>query len=284
MLPTPSTSHVCFDTVYEPAEDSFFFVDTLSSPAESSWLAARFRSSASRPSPAPLVVEVGTGSGVILAFVAAYRDSIFGRSDILTLGTDLNRNACLATRQTVIKAISETTRAHSLPGHAGQQQHPLESNANAIFLASLTADLCRPLRSGSVDVLIFNPPYVPTPEMPRLPGPDEESTAASLTSARPVTEFERQSYLLSLSYAGGLDGMETTERLLATIPDVLSRARGVAYVLLCAQNKPDKVADRFRSCGERDGWMAEIVAKSGSKAGWEKLAILRIWRRDLSST
>jgi hypothetical protein len=34
-------------------------------------------------------------------------------------------------------------------------------------------DMCAPLRPGSVDVLLFNPPYVPTEDLPRLPSAAE---------------------------------------------------------------------------------------------------------------
>jgi len=281
MLPTPSTSHVSFDTIYEPAEDSFLFLDTLSSPSESSWLSERFSNkgiswSEKCHNAPPLVVELGTGSGVVLAFVAANAKVIFGRQDILTLGTDVNSNACAATRQTVLRAIREKREQENL------QESVSDKNDNGVssrsqeghFLASLTADLCAPLRPGSVDVLIFNPPYVPTPELPRLPSPsDFERSAAELSGS---AKFENDSYLLSLSYAGGADGMETTNRLLDAIPDVLDAARGVAYVLLCAQNKPEEVKERIRAWG--DGWAAETVGRSGMQAGWEKLVIVRIWR------
>ena len=69
--------------------------------------------------------------------------------------------------------------------------------------------------------------------------------------------------------------METTNRLLTQIPDVLSE-RGIAYVLLCAQNKPEDVKARIRAWeGE---WRVETVGESGKKGGWEKLQIVRIWR------
>ena len=70
--------------------------------------------------------------------------------------------------------------------------------------------------------------------------------------------------------------METTGRLLDGLPRVLSD-RGCAYVLLCAQNRPEEVKERVR----RGGWEVETVGSSGMKAGWEKLQIIRIWR-DLS--
>ena len=118
-----------------------------------------------------------------------------------------------------------------------------------------------------MDVLIFNPPYVPTEA---LPAPLDEAAMGS------QAVFERDSKLLELSYAGGADGMETTDRLLEQLPCVLS-ARGVAYVLLCAQNKPEIVKSRIRAW-PGGGWCAETVGSSGKKAGWEKLVIVRIWR------
>jgi release factor glutamine methyltransferase len=124
-----------------------------------------------------------------------------------------------------------------------------------------------------VDVLVFNPPYVPTPELPSMyqqgaeGGEGQASTAAA---------YEEDSRLLALSYAGGRDGMEITDRLIEALPEVLS-SRGVAYLLLCAQNKPEEVKDRIRGL-EGGAWKAETVGTSGKQAGWEKLQIVRIWR------
>jgi release factor glutamine methyltransferase len=69
--------------------------------------------------------------------------------------------------------------------------------------------------------------------------------------------------------------METTERLLESLPGTLSE-RGVAYVLLCAGNRPEEVKERIRAW--EGGWKAETVGTSGRQAGWERLCILRIWR------
>jgi release factor glutamine methyltransferase len=89
--------------------------------------------------------------------------------------------------------------------------------------------------------------------------------------------------LLELSYAGGLDGMEVTNRLLSQIPGMLS-PRGVAYVLFCRGNRPEEVKRGIAAWegGRREGrewkWRAETVGSSGKTAGWEKLEIVRIWR------
>lgn len=273
MLPTPDTAHVSFDTVYEPSEDSYLFLDTLSSPSESAWLSHRFSPSSSAPS--PLIVEVGTGSGVVLGFVAANSQQIFGRRDILALGTDVNRNACAATRETAQRAIQD--RQCSCPSSSSSTNNDSSGGATSTFLAPVMADLGTPLRQGCVDVLLFNPPYVPTEELPRLPSATEqEREMAGLSRSE---RFDHESYLLSLTYAGGKDGMETTDRLLDAIPGLLHPGRGVAYVLLCRQNRPEEVRDRIIAWG--GGWRAESVGSSGKQAGWEKLIILRIWREVL---
>ncbi|PSN62474.1 hypothetical protein BS50DRAFT_119814 [Corynespora cassiicola Philippines] len=252
MLPTPSTTHVCFDHVYEPAEDSFLLLDTVSSASETAFLQKRFDKESNAP---PLVLEVGVGSGVVLAFVAANANTIFGRNDVLTLGTDINSFASKAAAQTVQTAINERTDGRS------------------VFLDVVNGDLATSIRPHSIDVFIFNPPYVPA----ELPDFSRHNDYNVLPAGKQKTSFEQDSYLLELSYAGGEDGMVVTNRMLEQVPDILDPKRGVAYLLLCAQNKPEIVKQRIRDWGA--GWMAETVGASGKQAGWEKLQIVRIWRQ-----
>ena len=286
MLPTPSTSHVDFNHIYEPAEDSFLLLDTLASASEAQFLTHRFgvgvggRSVADNPpppspSPSPVILEVGTGSGVVLAFLTANAREIFGRGDVLTLGTDINRHACLATERTVWGAYG---------GGGGTclgDNEKANANANTSkfqFHAVLNADLAAPIRPGGVDLLLFNPPYVPTPELPQLP--TSSSSRASSHGGEPSVafraKFEQDSNMLALSYAGGADGMEVAGRLLEQLPDLLSSGRGVAYVLFCKQNRPDEIVRRIREWGPE--WAVDVVGRSGKTAGWEKLQVLRIWR------
>ncbi|KAI0192876.1 methyltransferase domain-containing protein [Xylaria flabelliformis] len=252
MLPTPDTSHVAYERVYEPAEDSFLLLDILSSASETAFLQSRFFAT----SPDPLVIEIGPGSGVVIAFLAAHASTIFGTRNILTGAVDMNAHACVATTETVRRAISSNA-----------------ATASAAFLGAVQGDLVAPLRDRSVDVLVFNPPYVPTAELPSRGGSSRGGNGYKGEREATGNSFEEDSYLLALSYAGGKDGMETTDRLLDGLPRVLSD-RGCAYVLLCAQNKPEEVKERVR----RGGWRVETVGSSGKKAGWEKLQIIRIWR------
>lgn len=271
MLPTPDTSHVSYSKVYEPAEDSFLLLDTLSSPSETGFLQQRFGPPSHDadndhrpPPPPPLVVEVGTGSGVVVGFIHAHAQPIFGTRSVLTLGVDVNAFACAATAATAARATADNPATHGM------------------FLGAVRGDLLAPLRPSSADVLVFNPPYVPTDE---LPAQDHAQLAASGDGEGGMDEgtmsssakFERDSYLLSLSYAGGRNGMEVTDRLIEALPGVLS-ARGCAYLLLCAGNKPEEVKARIRGFGP--AWRVLTVRDSGKQAGWEKLQIIRIWRDD----
>lgn len=285
MLPTPDTSHVPYNQVYEPAEDSFLFLDTLSSPAETTFLHQRFHPTTTTP--APLVVEIGTGSGVVIGFVNAHARALLGAPAVLTAGIDINAVACAATRTTVAKAAAahsdsnSSTTDNNNTAAAGQGSGSGPGSASGHFLGALQGDLLSPLRAGEVDVLLFNPPYVPTEVLPAQDDPRllsllaqagaEGGAAATSASAR----FERDSYLLSLSYAGGRDGMETTDRVIEALPGVLSR-RGCAYILLCAGNKPEEVKARIVGFGPE--WRVLTVGDSGKQAGWEKLQIIRIWR------
>jgi release factor glutamine methyltransferase len=218
------------------------------------------------------VVELGPGSGVIIAFLTAHAHTIFG-TDILSLSIDVNPLACLATRTTVGKALDETNPP-SLETSNGSNTVPVQEPAknNSIYLSSFQADLTTPILHDQVDILIFNPPYVPTESVPSFP-PRATASETSLTNTKPT--FDESSHLLSLSYAGGQDGMEVTNRVLAQIPETLSQ-RGVAYILFCRGNKPEEVKAGVRAW--EGGWCAETVGNSGKTAGWERLEIVRIWR------
>ncbi|GAA5883681.1 hypothetical protein JCM3774_002951 [Rhodotorula dairenensis] len=129
MLPTPLTPHLShpeFESVYEPAEDTFILLDALEQDA-----AHLLRGSI-------LCLEVGSGSGCVSAFLAA----ICGTNNALYLTTDLNPVAC---RSTLL-----TARTNSQPR--------IEA-LNTDLTSSLSDRL-----AGRVDVLVFNPPYVETEE------------------------------------------------------------------------------------------------------------------------
>lgn len=97
-------------------------------------------------------------------------------------------------------------------------------------------DLTSSIRPNTIDILIFNPPYVPASEVPEVPVTDEDTK------------------WLDLALLGGEDGMVITWKVLNNIEHILS-SDGVAYILFCARNKPDIVADIMRD----RGWKVDVV-------------------------
>ncbi|KAF3927521.1 hypothetical protein AA313_de0202196 [Arthrobotrys entomopaga] len=251
-LPTPSTSHITSQPVYPPSEDSYLLLDAFSLPSEIAFTASRFPAATTPP---PLLVEIGTGSGVVSAFVAAHALTLFNRRDVITLGLDVSFTANTVTNTTITKACAE---------------HPATA---ATFLNSITSDLTSCLKPSCVDILIFNPPYVPTSEYPSLSTLRDGKTQKVIVNSKIKEDYDMEEYLLSLTYAGGEKGMETTDRLLDQLHEVLSE-RGVLYLLLCAGNKPVEVVERVTGMGR--GWKMERVIER--RAGWEILSIWRVYR------
>lgn len=219
MLPTPKFSKVDFENVYEPAEDTFLLLDCFEEQRE--YLESRFN-----PHITPIVTEIGTGSGVVTTFVC---QNVFPQA--IVISTDINPHACQAFVETI-------------------EENKIKNSTVDILQMSLTSAI----RPHAIDVLIFNPPYVPAEEVPPIPKTLQDST------------------WLDLALSGGEDGMEVTWILLHQLQHILSEDKGVAYILFCARNKPEEVAQYMRT----QGWIVDTVIHR--KAGWEVLSILRFTR------
>lgn len=197
--------------VYEPAEDSYLLMDVLLAEAP------RLREAA----PA-VCLEVGSGSGCVTA--SLFR-SLALPVPALHLCTDVNPRAAATTRAT---ALRNGVR------HAD------------VVRTDLTGALHARLRER-VDVLIFNPPYVPTPA-------DEVGT-------------ER----IEAAWAGGALGREVIDRFLPLAPQLLA-PRGSLYLLLEAANRPAEVEVALRALG------LGVEEAGARRARNERLCVLRAWR------
>lgn len=224
MIPTPTTRSLDITKVYEPYEDSFLFLDLLEQEKE--YLTSHYPLPSSYG--APVVLEVGTGSGIIATFINAH---ILPGS--ITLATDINVHAC--------RAFAATVAENSLACHGGRGMDVVR------------ASLASAIRPHAVDLLVFNPPYVPEEVVPQMPAVDDDADDG----------------WLDLALVGGKDGMEVTWLLLDALDDVLSRERGCAMILFCKRNNPEQVAKTM----EERGWKVALVGER--KAGWE---VLSIWR------
>ncbi|KAF4315755.1 hypothetical protein BBO99_00009159 [Phytophthora kernoviae] len=198
--------------VYEPAEDTFLFLDALQD--ELPQLVAL--------DPA-FCVEIGCGSGAVFVYLATQLQKAGTRA--MFLATDIN------------------------PLAAGVAQQTARTNGAETFDIVRTDLLScyEPRIQGTIDVLLFNPPYVPTPS--------EEVGSIGIEAA----------------WAGGLHGREVIDRLLPRIKTLLS-PRGVFYMVVVIENKPDEIADILAM----DGFQMTVVRST--KAHNERLSILKFTR------
>nr|XP_019585433.1 PREDICTED: hemK methyltransferase family member 2 isoform X1 [Rhinolophus sinicus] len=124
-IPTPLYGHVgrgAFSDVYEPAEDTFLLLDAL-------------EAAMSELKGVEICLEVGSGSGVVSAFLA----SMIG-PQALYICTDINPKAAACTLET--------------------------ARCNKVHIEPIVTDLVKgllPRLKEKVDLLVFNPPYVVTP-------------------------------------------------------------------------------------------------------------------------
>ncbi|KAH3901960.1 related to eRF1 methyltransferase catalytic subunit MTQ2 [Saccharomycodes ludwigii] len=222
MLATP-LYNCDYDRVYEPAEDSFLLLDSLES--ELSFLRSIFE----KDNYFPIILEIGCGSGIVTTFLHQHA---IPTNKGLYLPVDINPWAIDATLQTIKK------------------NPPTKDLQTTTIVDPLLMDLVAGLKSNSVDLLVFNPPYVPAEAVPNLP---------------PGTNDEGW---LDLALLGGEDGLVVTNKLLNNLHNILS-PKGVAYILFCARNKPQEIQLRM----EGHGWKVDLIEKR--KAGWEVLSVYK---------
>lgn len=213
-LPIAQISRTVYNkTVYEPSDDSFALVDAFVQD-RAVWSVRNVCT----------CVEVGSGSGYVITSVllALQASGISTHS----LAIDVTEEA--------LKATTATLHAHGLYG--------------VDVLRSDLLGALRPALLGKLDLILFNPPYVVTPD-------DEVSTTG-----------------ISAAWAGGKDGRIVIDRLLKTVHEYLSPA-GLLYMIAVHDNRPEQLlADLF----ERTGLHGEILLTS--RADEELLYVLRISR------
>ena len=166
------------------------------------------------------VMEIGTGSGVPITYLAkqllAEKPRPVPESDgncvFSVIATDLNPLALEFARKTA----TENGVIAS------------DSEINTVSIQSIDfveCDLATPLledRDGAIDVLLFNPPYVPTD--------DSEVSGNGI----------------EISWAGGTDGRLVVDRALPQIAKLLRKKTGVCYMITVDDNLPAELATILR--------------------------------------
>ena len=207
-----------YNVVYEPSDDTYLMMDGLRYDFN-----GRGENSQAN---IQTTLELGCGTGVSTVYLAQLLVNQ-RLSNVKHYVTDINRDA--------IRVTIETIKANNLD---------LDNfEAHCCDLATpLLPDL-----SEGVDVLIFNPPYVPTP--------DGEVGSSGIEA----------------SWAGGTDGRIVLDRALPQIARLLSWPSGVAYIITVDDNKPEDIA-RFMM--DNYGVLAEPLVRR--KARNEYLSVIKM--------
>jgi release factor glutamine methyltransferase len=203
-METPYTTHLSFEHIYEPAEDTFILMDSIEE--DGPWLLAN------KP---VMCLEIGSGSGVVSSAVSKFLN-------VYCIAVDINPLACKGTKET--------------------------ASRHGVFVDCVNGDLVSSfVLRKKVDLLIFNPPYVPT------------------------EDIEVASSEIANTWAGGLNGRRVMDRLFPLVSELLSE-KGVFYLVLVEENKPLELEQMFLKLG----FFCKFVKKRS--AGRERLSVLRISR------
>lgn len=181
-----------------------------------------------------LGLELGSGSGCAITFLShALRPH-----HLACLATDVNPRATHATLRTAERNLT---------------------SVDAI-LTSFSDGLLPSKRL--FDVILFNPPYVPT----------ECVNAVAQRPCRQSVSSCDPDGLLEVAWAGGKRGRYWIDRVLPKIDGLLSD-KGVMYMIVLAANDPEEL----REWAEKEwGFKSEMAMKR--RTGLEALQVLKFWR------
>jgi release factor glutamine methyltransferase len=198
--------------VYAPSDDTFALVDAFTQDF-ATW----------EKRETLVCVEVGSGSGYVIT------------SAVLAMQSKQKRCTYIAidVAEEALAATARTLRAHGV-------------DADVVRCDLLSA--MQPRMLHKVDLILFNPPYVVTP--------DEEVAIDGIAAA----------------WAGGKDGRVVIDRFLRVVDDFLSPS-GLAYMILVHDNKPQQVMDELHI---RTNLKGNIILSR--RADEELLYVLRISR------
>ncbi|CAN8259491.1 unnamed protein product [Cochlearia groenlandica] len=198
--------------VYEPCDDSFALVDAL--------LSDQTNLIDHKPN---LCVEIGCGSGYVITSLILLLETKL-KGGVHYIATDTNPIAARITKETL-------------------QAHGVHADVVCTDIAS-----CLEKRlAGSVDVIVVNPPYVPTPEY--------EVGMEGITS----------------SWAGGENGRTVIDRILPVVDRLLSD-KGWFYLVTLTSNNPSEICLMMR----KRGYASKIMVQRSTEE--ENLIILKFWR------
>ena len=216
----PNLSHLklCdYENVYEPSDDTYLLIDAIGHDIDGM--------TTEKCNDIKTTMEIGCGTGVPGIYLNMRL--LNTASSPVHYITDINSDA--------IRIAKSTAEKNGIP----------TNNLHAIQ-CDLATDVLDELQN-KVDVLIFNPPYVPTP--------NEEVGSNGIEA----------------SWAGGTNGRVVLDRALPQIAQLLSFPNGVAYIVVVDDNFPEQIAQMMN---EKYG--VQVIPWLRRRARNEFLTILKM--------
>jgi len=193
---------------YRKARIKLGDTDLVYEPAEDSFLLAD--AALKEAKPGMRILEIGTGSGFVSAVLLA------NLKEIRLVATEINPHASRCAKMNGVEVIR--------------------------------TDLFRGIKSKNpetlFDLILFNPPYLPTSEEEKVPG------------------------WLNYAFDGGISGRDTLERFLDEVRDYL-KPGGEILVLISSITGLDAVKEKMETLG----FAVEVVARK--KVSFEELIVVK---------
>lgn len=240
----PSLDHLHmkdYYNVYEPSDDTYLLIDAIGMDIDvmDKLEEGEGGDDVLIRSNIKTTLEIGCGTGVPSIYLAMRmrsmkkdaadesNEKLSDNNDVCHHVTDINPEA--------IRIAKETAHVNGVPDH-GFVAHQCD----------LASELL-PEHENKVDIFIFNPPYVPTPD-------DEVGSNG-----------------IEASWAGGLNGRVVFDRAMPQIARLLAYPHGVGYVVAVDDNYPEEIAKIMM-----DRYGIKVVPWLRRRARNEFLTILKL--------
>ena len=214
--PMPSLNHLKskdYHQVYEPSDDTFLLLDALY--LDFLILKDVGPDSSDFSSTSLVSLEVGCGTGVVTIFLGQIlRNHIHTEENKTIINTSVTtKHFVTDINEYALQTALNTAKENSIPS---DEIIGVNCDLASAFLNNDESE--HPNLEKNVDILLFNPPYVPTP--------DEEVGSTGIEA----------------SWAGGKDGRVVVDRFLPIV-DKLLKDNGVCYLITVDDNFPEEIAE-----------------------------------------
>ena len=246
----PSLNHLHmndYQNVYEPSDDTYLLIDAIGMDIDTM---DKLEESKGANNGGGLVrtnikrsLEIGCGTGVPSIYLAMRLRNI-NESDLAKPKTisDSHNNGGCNVRHYVTDINPEALRIAKVTAEV----NGIPENEFIALQCDLASDLLEK-HENDIDILVFNPPYVPTPD-------DEVGSNG-----------------IEASWAGGTNGRVVLDRAIPQIARLLAFPHGVGYLITVDDNYPEDIADIFMTkCG------IKVVPWLRRRARNEFLTVLRL--------